>query len=80
MKSRRKFLTLSVGMATETALRFQMAGSGNPMTERLRPPAYKYGRLRDVNTTDILDAIRLGCHTMQNIFNADLTFFDSFEN
>jgi hypothetical protein len=71
MKSRRKFLTLSVGMATETALRFQMAGSGNPMAQGLRPLASKYGRLRDVNTTDILDAIRLGCSTMQNIFNAD---------
>ena len=80
MKSRRKFLTLSVDMATEAAFRFQMAGSGDLMTERLRPPASKYGRLRDVKTTDFLDAIRLGCHTMQKIFNTDLTFFDSFEN
>jgi hypothetical protein len=37
-------------------------------------------KLRDVNTRDIGDAIRLGCRTMQNIFNADahgIPFFDS---
>ena len=28
-------------------------------------------RLADVNTTDIASAIRLGCRTMQNVFNAD---------
>ncbi len=28
-------------------------------------------RLRDVNTTDIKDAIRLGCRTMQSVFNED---------
>jgi len=28
-------------------------------------------QLRDVNTTDIRDAIRLGCETMQRVFNAD---------
>ena len=28
-------------------------------------------KLQDVNTTDICDAIRLGCHTMCNCFNAD---------
>ena len=28
-------------------------------------------RLSDVNTTDIPAAIRLGCHAMQNLFNAD---------
>ena len=27
--------------------------------------------LQDVNTTDIIDAIRLGCRTMSSIFNAD---------
>ena len=31
----------------------------------------RYGRVKDVNTTDIEDAIRLGCDTMQRIFNAD---------
>jgi hypothetical protein len=39
-----------------------------------------YGQLKDVNTTDIEDAIRLGCHTMQNVFNADdrdIPFFGS---
>ena len=37
-------------------------------------------RLRDVNTTDIADAIRLGCRTMCNVFNADdnnVPFFSS---
>ena len=37
-------------------------------------------RLNDVNTTDILDAIRLGCATMCRIFNADddnIPFFEA---
>ena len=37
-------------------------------------------RLRDVNTTDIEDAIRLGCRTMCSVFNADdnnVPFFGS---
>lgn len=29
------------------------------------------GRQKHVNSVDIADAIRLGCRTMQNIFNAD---------
>jgi hypothetical protein len=39
-----------------------------------------YGQLKDVNTTDVEDAIRLGCQTMQNVFNADdndIPFFSS---
>ena len=39
-----------------------------------------YGRLKDVNTTDIKDAIRLACQTMQSVFNADdndIPFFGS---
>ena len=28
-------------------------------------------RLSNVNTTDILESIRLGCQTMSSIFNAD---------
>ena len=38
-------------------------------------------RVKNVNTTDITDAIRLGCRTMQNVFNADdnnVPFFRSF--
>ena len=38
------------------------------------------GRLNNVNTTNILDAIRLGCRTMCNVFNADdndVPFFGS---
>ncbi len=37
-------------------------------------------KLRNVNTTDITDAIRLGCRTMCNVFNADddnVPFFSS---
>ncbi len=37
-------------------------------------------KLRDVNTTDVLDAIRLGCRTMGSVFNADddaIPFFRS---
>jgi len=37
-------------------------------------------RMRNVNTTDIRDAIRLGCRTMSSVFNADdddIPFFDS---
>ena len=37
-------------------------------------------RLKDVNSTDILDAIRLGCQTMCSVFNADdndIPFFGS---
>jgi hypothetical protein len=37
-------------------------------------------RLQNVNTTDIAAAIRLGCRTMQNVFNADdnnIPFFGS---
>ena len=37
-------------------------------------------KLQDVNTTDVADAIRLGCRTMQSVFNADdndIPFFAS---
>ena len=36
-------------------------------------------KLNDVNTTDIADAIRLGCRVMANVLNADdsdIPFFD----
>ncbi len=42
-------------------------------------PAF-YGRLKAVNTTDIEATIRLGCRTMQSVFNADdndIPFFGS---
>ena len=39
------------------------------------------GQLDDVNSTDLLDAIRLGCRTMGSVFNADdpegVAFFDA---
>lgn len=38
-------------------------------------------KLRDVNSTDVADAIRLGCQTMQRVFNADdhdRPFFDAW--
>ncbi len=49
---------------------------------RLKTEAQKKlpGKLENVNTTDIADAIRLGCRTMQNVFNADdnqIPFFGS---
>ena len=37
--------------------------------------------LKDINTTDIRDAIRLGCRTMSNVFNADdndVPFFGAY--
>ena len=39
-----------------------------------------YGQLKDVNTTDVKDAIRFACQTMQSVFNADdnnIPFFGS---
>ena len=38
-------------------------------------------KLADVNSTDILDAIRMGCRTMSNVFNADdndIPFFGAY--
>ena len=38
-------------------------------------------KLKDINATDIRDAIRLGCHTMSNVFNADdndIPFFGAY--
>jgi hypothetical protein len=71
MMSRRKFIGLSLGIAAKVAARFEAAGAHNPTTERLNSPASGYVRLANVNGTDISGAIRLGCHTMQSIFNAD---------
>ena len=37
-------------------------------------------KLSNINTTDITDAIRLGCRMMSNVFNADdndMPFFGS---
>ena len=39
------------------------------------------GRVSNVNTTDILGAIRLGCRTMSSVFNAydnDTPFFGAY--
>ena len=66
MKSRREFMELSFGVAAATGLGLSNAKGDKPAT-----PSSKYGQLKDVNTTDIQDAIRLGCQTMQNVFNAD---------
>jgi len=65
MSSRREFIGWSVGMAAHFVSGLQLFGASHPLQHT------KYGRLRDVNTTDLLGAIRLGCHTMQSIFNAD---------
>ncbi len=69
--NRRHFMAGVSGLATQMAWGFQTARGDNSMTQRLKSLPPKYGRLNNVNTTDILDAIRLGCNTMQNIFNAD---------
>ncbi len=37
------------------------------------------GKLSTVNSTDILDAIRLGCQTMSKVFNADDNNIPFFE-
>jgi len=71
MKSRREFIGGSFGVAAEIGWGSQSAWADNPSSQRLRSLAPRYGRLRNVNTTDIKDAIRMGCHTMQSIFNAD---------
>ena len=36
------------------------------------------GRVADLNTTDIAGAIRLGCRTMQSVFDADDGFVPFF--
>lgn len=58
-------------MAAEIAWGFRAIGDDNPVKRGVKAPSPKYGRLRNVNATDIRDAIRLGCNTMQSIFNAD---------
>ena len=38
------------------------------------------GTLKDVNTTSIEEAIGLGCHTMQNVFDADVNHIPFFRS
>ena len=41
---------------------------------------WTHDQMNDVNTTDVLDAIQIGCHTMSSVFNAyddDVPFFGS---
>ena len=38
------------------------------------------GKVTDVNTTNIAEAIRLGCHTMQNVFDADDNYVPFFRS
>ncbi len=71
LNSRRKFIGGALGLAAEIAWGFQAVGNSNPRRQGSKARTSKYGRLKNVNATDIRDAIRLGCHTMQNIFNAD---------
>ena len=71
LNSRRKFIGGALGLAAEIAWGFQAVGNSNPRRQGSKARTSRYGRLKNVNTTDIRDAIRLGCHTMQNIFNAD---------
>ena len=65
-RSRREFLGKSLSAAAAGVL------SAPPAIRSVQAAdADEPRRLRDVNTTDIQDAIRLGCRTMQSVFNAD---------
>ena len=64
--SRRRFLGQSLTATAAGILAVPAAAQSADADDANRPK-----RLRDVNTTDIKDAIRLGCRTMQSVFNAD---------
>lgn len=74
-------------MSALTRRKFVLATMGSVAASLSRPEHIlaqaheaQVGRLKHVNSTDIADAIRLGCRTMQNVFNADdnhVPFFSS---
>ncbi len=64
--SRRKFLCQSMAAATTGMLTVRSDVRSAHTADADLPR-----QLQDVNTTDIGDAIRLGCRTMQSVFNAD---------
>jgi len=64
--SRRGFLGQPLTAAAAGALAAPWVTSSAGADEASLPR-----QLQDVNTTDIKDAIRLGCRTMQTVFNAD---------
>jgi len=64
--SRRKFLDHSLTATAAGVLAGPLAAQSADADDAKLPR-----RLRDVNTTDIKDAIRLGCRAMQSVFNAD---------
>jgi len=63
--SRRQFLGRSLTVTAAGVLAAQLAAQSADAGDASLPR-----RLRDVNTTDIKEAIRLGCRTMQSVFNA----------
>ena len=71
LNSRRQFIGGALGLTAGIARGFQAMGSTNPRGQGSKAGTSGYGRLEDVNTTDIRDAIRLGCRTMERIFNSD---------
>jgi hypothetical protein len=71
MTSRRKFIGLSLGVVAGVAAGFDGEGPDTRTTRSFNSSGSRYGRLTDVNATDISGAIRMGCRTMQSIFNAD---------
>lgn len=52
--------------------------AGDIMEKKTEPMGTLKKKLEQVNTTDMADAIRLGCRTMQNVFNADDNQFPFF--
>lgn len=64
MKTRREFLVTG-------ALGFGLLLTGAKAISGGVPVNMRKARLGNVNTTDIRDAILLGCETMGNVFNAD---------
>ena len=76
--NRRIFFEKSIYSATSLLLA-GTASIGRVYGENIDPDGLPK-RVKNVNTTDIVDAIRLGCRTMQNVFNADdhnIPFFSS---
>ena len=65
-RSRREFLGHSLTATAAGMLAVPLVARSTSAADAKRPK-----RLRDVNTTDIKDAIRLGCRNMQSVFDAD---------
>ena len=69
--SRREVIVWPIRLAVASGLGLVNPAPGHSGSSSVQCDAPRYGRLKDVNTTDFKEAIRLGCHTMQSVFNAD---------